>query len=76
MESYYDSSNGILFDGVNDFMQTSNFTYDQPASIYMVFQVITWIYTRIIISGNTATSYVMMRESSPDFKLHFGTGSS
>jgi hypothetical protein len=55
------SVNGILFDGINDFLKTSAFTWVQPCFIYMVMKQITWDgsnYKRIFEGNLTTGGYV------------------
>ena len=48
------SADGILFDGVDNWMKTAAFTWEQPEMIYMVVKQVTWIASGIIIfDGNT-----------------------
>ena len=48
------SANGILFDGVNDFMKALPFTLVQPEMVYIVFKQITWKLHEFIFDGDTA----------------------
>ena len=53
------SSDGILFDGVSEFMKTTTFTYDQPAQIYIVFRQVTWTSNDVICDGSTVSSGIL-----------------
>jgi len=60
------STNGIRFDGVNDFLKAAAFTLVQPEMIYIVFKQVTWANVKRIFDGNTATSgMITQRTSSP-----------
>lgn len=45
------STNGILFDGISQFMQTVGFTLVQPEMIYIVFKQVTWGLNLRIMDG-------------------------
>ena len=45
------TANGVLFDGVSDFMQTLAFVYNQPQFIYFVGRQVTWTVGRRIYDG-------------------------
>jgi hypothetical protein len=45
------SSNGIQFDGSNDYMQTADFGYTQPEQIYIVMKAGRWRLNDTIIDG-------------------------
>jgi len=48
------SSNGVLSDGIDNFMATLAFTWDQPEFIYIVFRQVTWTNTDHIWDGISA----------------------
>ena len=50
------SANGILFDGVSEFMKTAPFAWVQPEMIYIVFKQVNWGTDRTIFDGNTPAS--------------------
>ncbi len=56
------SPDSILFDGVNDYLKTAAFVYDQPAMVYMIFRQITWTLNDYIFDGNTDIS-MQLRQS-------------
>jgi len=47
-------TDGILFDGVNNYL-TTKFTWGSPCHVYLVFKQITWTNTSCIISGGDGT---------------------
>lgn len=49
-------NDGILFDGIANFMKTASFTWDQPEFIYIVLKQVTWTNLDIIFDGNTGLS--------------------
>ena len=51
-------ANGVLFDGVSEFMQAT-FTYDQPEQIYIVFRQVTWTSNDVICDGSTVSSGIL-----------------
>jgi len=68
------SSDGILFDGVDNFMKTAAFTYVQPEMIYMVFKQVTWtLYDRIFDGNIVSTGQLAQRETTPNL-LYFAGG--
>ncbi len=46
----------IIFDGVDNFLQSANFTLNQPLTYYLVWQQISWTEFDIIIDGATFAS--------------------
>ena len=66
---------GILFDGINDVLKADAFTYEQPETIYIVFQQLSWTFLERVFDGNsTDTGHLTQRNSSPG--LRAGAGSS
>jgi hypothetical protein len=53
------AGNGILFDGIDNYMMTAPFTFNQPEMIYIVFKQITWsaLFDRVF-DGDSAVSGV------------------
>lgn len=47
------SSNGVLFDGIDDYLKAAAFTYNQPEMIYIVLKQVTWTLNDRILDGNT-----------------------
>src|ERR1035437_6234377 len=45
------SSDGITFDGSNDYMRAVDFTLNQPEFIYIVFKNVSWSGTHYIFDG-------------------------
>ncbi len=67
------SANGILFDGVSEFMKTLPFVLNQPTQIYIVFRQISWTNIDKIIDGNTSNSGgLQQRSASPKFSADAG----
>ncbi len=50
------SVDGVLFDGVSEFMQTIAFGLIQPSFIYIVFRQITWSINDFIFDGSPVSS--------------------
>ena len=68
-------NDGVLFDGVDNFMRTATFPYIQPEFIYAVVRQVTWINTRKLMDGYDADSAVVWElAGSPNLQLYAGTG--
>lgn len=68
-------STGILFDGVNDYLKTLVFLYNQPCFIYMVFRQVTWASPDQIFDGNGSISCLVIQSTSaPSPNLEFYGG--
>ena len=46
------SAAGVLFDGVDNFMQTAPFTFNKPEQLYVVLRQVTWTANRDLWDGN------------------------
>lgn len=69
------SVNGILFPGVQEFMKTAAFTFNQPEMIYIVFKQITWTSLDRFFDGEVAVSGTFYQvTSSPNVSVFAGTG--
>ncbi len=69
------SANGILFDGVSEFMQCGAFAYVQPEMIYIVLKQVTWINASRVFDGNLLSYCALQQYSTtPDLQLYAGTG--
>jgi hypothetical protein len=55
----WSAANGVLFDGVNDFMKATAFAFVQPEFIYFVGRQVTWVAANRILDGNTVNSAVL-----------------
>ncbi len=68
---------GILFDGIDNFLKTVDFTYEQPEQIYIVLKQISWTASDVFFDGSTNDDgWVAQSGSSPDLKAYGGTVSS
>ena len=68
------NSNGILFDGVDNFMKAVAFTLVQPEFIYIVFKQVTFTSNDYILDGNTNNSGGLFQViSSPDLRAYAGS---
>ena len=67
----WDATNGILFDGVDDFMNNAvTWSLPQPVTIYLVGKQVTWSDGKIITEGST--NYycrLWQQESSPQIRI-------
>ncbi len=71
------NANGILFDGIDNFMKCVAFTLAQPETIYIVFKQVTWTSGDRIFDGNAAqTGAIIQASFSPVIKAHAGSDSS
>jgi hypothetical protein len=69
----FSAANGLLFDGVDDFMQCTSFVFIQPHMIYFVGKQITWTNTNKIFDGNAAdTMLIAQWNISPVIILYSG----
>lgn len=77
------SSDGISFDGSNDYMKTADFTYGQPQFIYLVLKMLSWTSDDYIIDGSqnsrmcilqyTNTNYISFRANAIVGEVLVGT---
>ncbi len=71
------SVDGVLFDGVEDYMKTAAFTLIQPEFIYMVFKQVTWALNDYIMDGQASNSgFLAQSPTTPYIKVSAGTSSS
>jgi hypothetical protein len=64
------SANGLLFDGINDYMQCNPFIYTQPEMIYIVGRQITWsIFEKLIDGGIVNSGLIQNRGLTPDIYI-------
>ena len=70
------SGDGILFDGVDNFLKASAFTLEQPEMIYIVFKQVSWTDNDRIFDGDGSDSGGMyQKDSSPNIKVIAGAPS-
>lgn len=68
------SSDGVLFDGVDNFMDTLSFTLNQPEFIYAVLKQVTWSADGRIFDGDTIDSGVLYQNpGTPQLTLYAGS---
>ncbi len=67
------TSNGVLFDGIDNFMKTAAFTFNQPAHIFLVVKQKTWTASDRISEG-IADNRALIYQSgvSGDVKIYAG----
>lgn len=66
---------GVLFGGVDEFMKTDAFTYNQPATVYLVLNQKSWTSLEAVFSGTGTTAAYLYQDngaSNPQFALHSG----
>lgn len=67
------SSDGILFDAIDDFMSNVGFTLGQPIMIYAVLRQITWVRYNRFWEGDVSNGGVVYQTpSSPDITAYSG----
>lgn len=70
------SADGILFDGVDNFMKAAAFTLVQPEFIYIVFKQVTWTNGDYILDGNgTNVGYLRQLGVTPELQAYAWTAS-
>lgn len=70
------TADGVLFDGINNYMKANTFTLIQPEHVYIVFRQLSWVRYEIIFDGiGNTTGYLMQDASSPNLKISAGTQS-
>jgi len=71
------NTNGVLFDGVDNFMKTVAFTLNQPEEIWIVFKQVTWTSGEYMFDGDSqATGIFQQNTPSSDVRVYAGTASS
>jgi len=71
------STDGVLFDGVDNFLKTAAFTLEQPEYLYCVVKQVGWSnFARIFDGNDSGLGYVRQDTSSPNFKAFAGNSSS
>lgn len=67
------SSEGLLFDGIDDYLKSSAFDFIQPIICYMVFKQITWTAFDYIFDGNLVASLFLYQNTiSPSIRAGAG----
>ena len=66
------TEDGILFDGVDDFMKAV-YALVQPTQVYIVFKQITWLANMGIFSGTGANLFFYQNGVTPDLKVFAGS---
>ena len=62
---------GLLTDGISQWMQTFGYAYNQPATWYIVFKQLTWD-SKFIIDGVPSSTAMLQRVASPQFSIAAG----
>ena len=71
----WSAANGVLFDGINDFMKCSPFAFVQPEFIYFVVRQVTWTALKFIYDGNSDIFGSMYQWTvSPSLRISNGIG--
>lgn len=69
------SDGSILFDGVDNWLQTAAFPFSQPCTIYICFRQVTFTNSDRVFDGfTTSTGIVFQRTTSPDLGMFAGVG--
>ncbi len=68
-----DRSEGVLCDGISQFLKTNAFTLNQPTTIYLLFKQITWASGEHVTDGNANDSgTIFQRNTTPGLGLFAG----
>lgn len=67
------NSEGVLFDGVNDFMKTSSFTFSQPEYIYIVVKQVTNVSSGRIFDGVNSNSVLFWQSGGTSGQAYAGS---
>jgi hypothetical protein len=68
------NSEGVSFNGIDNFLSTTDITFTQPQFVYIVMRQITWNDTNYILSGGSGL-LMGLRGVSPEIKISGGTWS-
>jgi hypothetical protein len=69
------SSGGILFNGTSQFLKATAFTLNQPETVYLVGQQVTWTVNRAVYDGNAANSMQLVQTvTTPNITVFAGGG--
>lgn len=67
-------SEGLLFDGIRQFIKTGAFAFAQPEMIYLVFKQISWTYNDFIFDGNSDGLTILTQQATSNgLKAYAGT---
>ena len=67
--------NSLLFNGTGNVMASSNFTLNQPYSVFILFKQVTWTYQDYILDGNSGDNGALVQyptASSPSLIMYAG----
>ena len=68
------TTDGVLFDGIDNFMKCAAFTWNQPEFIYMVMKQVTWTITEYFFDGDTNNKGMARQDAlTPGIKAYAGT---
>ena len=72
----WSAADGVLFDGVTEFMKTATFIYTQPCFIYLVFRQITWMLNRRIFDADIVNDMrILQNPVTHELRASAGIGS-
>ncbi|MCK5236076.1 MAG: hypothetical protein KAR06_03740 [Deltaproteobacteria bacterium] len=72
-----ESDGSVLFDGVDNFLKTDAFTLNQPETIYLLVNQVTWTVSDSFIDGNTLnTGIIQAHTITPEVRLFAGSPTS
>ena len=70
----WSATDGIAFDGTNDYMKTSPFTLNQPTKIYIVGKQVTWTISDYLFDGNATGSGKLSQDTTtPKLGIYAGS---
>lgn len=69
------NADGVLFDGVDNFMKTAAFTFNQPEFIYIVLKLVNWVEGMFLMDGSGASSMgIRAYSTSPNLRIFTTSG--
>lgn len=73
MQPLLQSDNSVVFNGVSTCLSTSPFTFDQPATVYLLARQMNWSNNGRLVSGISTTAVVLQAVASPRLGLNAGS---
>lgn len=67
------ADNSILFDGTDNYLQSSGFTLNQPETVYLLMKQVTWTSADFICDGVAASMQITQNGTTPTLRLFAGS---
>lgn len=69
------ADDGVLFDGIDNFLKTDAFTFNQPEFSYIVLKLVNWVEDMFLIDGSGASSMgIRAYSTSPNLRIFTTSG--